>query len=320
MRKISNRILIIVLVALVGIFALARVFRAPRLEGNLRKELVRLDTAKVTEIRIQRSGPDSLPLSLKREGPRWFAEQQGRKYGIDPSSVKGVLGTLSLIQAERMASRRKDKWDNFNVGDNGTRVSVYTGDRAETELTIGKTGFNQARPDPNNPYGGFGGAYTYVRLTDEDEVYTVDGFLESTFARSLNDWRDKAFLRIARDKITKVTFIYPGDSSFVLEKQDTVWTAGGRAADKAKVEGWLNQLTYKNLNEFADSFNPLLATDASVVINAGEQVIGKVEAWKNGAEWVLRSALQPEVTFSSAGSSVARDLFIKADRFASVKN
>jgi hypothetical protein len=316
MRKISNRTLIIVLVTLVGIFALARVFRAPRLEGNLRKELVKLDTAKVTEIRIQRPGADSLPLSLKREGSRWLAEQQGKKYGIDPSSVKGVLGTLNVIRAERMASRRKDKWDSFNVGDKGTRVSVYAGNSVETELTIGKTGFNQTRPDPNNPYGGFGGAYTYVRLSGEDEVYTVDGFLESTFARSLNDWRDKAFLRIAKDRISKISFVYPGDSSFVLEKKDTLWLAAGHTADKTKVEGWLNQLSYKNLNEFADEFNPRLTTDARLEIHAGDSLIGKVEAWRNGTEWVLRSLQQPEVLFSSTGSSVARDLFVRKDRFS----
>ncbi len=314
MRKINNTILIVVLLGLAGIFALSRIVRSPRLEGNLRKELVKVDTARVTEILVTPSG-EGQPVRIVLEDKKWLLRQNDKSYAMDQGSARSILATLAGLQAERMVSRKEENWADFKVDDNVVGVSVYYGSELLAEFKVGKTGFAQVKADPNNPYGGFGGAYTYVRLADENEVYAVSGFLESTFNRTLTDWRDKAFLRIAKEQITKLSFTYRGDSSFVLEKKDTLLLAGGILADKTKVEAWLNQLSYKNLNGFADTFNPPASSDALLEVSGGDRAIEKVEGWKNGQEWVLRSGHQPDVLFTNSGSSVIRDLFVRSDRF-----
>lgn len=187
MKKINNKILVIGLVVLVGIFVLARVFRAPKLESNVRKELVYLDREKITEVRI--TGRDS-SIQLVKENDRWNAVSGQNNYEADSGAVARMLQTIQLIEATRMATRKQDKWAGFKVDSTGTSVSVYYGDDKEADFMVGGLAFNQS-PGGNSQIGQGMSPYTYVRLADEDEVYIVDGFLGGMLTPSLTAWRKK---------------------------------------------------------------------------------------------------------------------------------
>jgi hypothetical protein len=311
MKKINNKLLVIGLLALVTIFALSRVFRSPKLEGNLRKELVKIDTAKVTEVRIATATPGML--RLLKEGTNWFVQDGDKKYAADRDAVKGVIGTISALDAQRMVSRKQDKWETYNVGEKGINVSVYYGSNVESEFKVGKTGINQTRG--NNQFNNGGGieAYTYVRMSGEDEVYIVDGFLESSFNRELNDWRDHSFLRIPKDLVQKISFNYP-DSGFVLEKKDSLWNVAGQQVAETVVTPFLQTLSYKNITTFSDSA-PAGNAQLSMTINGSAGEIGKVEAWKTEQGWVLRSSQQPGVFFKGTEPNGVSDVFVGRSRF-----
>lgn len=241
MKKISNKVLVIGLGSLIAIFVLAKLFRSPKLESNLRKELTSLDTAAISELKIAKGGDVPSVIRLFKQNNVWMVSQDAMTFQADKSVVSGIVATIGNLRAERMASRSKDKWESFNVADKGTNVSVYVDGEKEAEFRVGKTGIDQSGGGMGNQFGGQGGikAYTYIRMSDEDEVYIVDGFLEPTFNRGISEWRDKSFTRFTSDQVTKVTFTYPADSSFVLEKRDSTWSVSGRPADKNKVEGYL---------------------------------------------------------------------------------
>ena len=304
MKKLSNKILLISLVVLVAIFAASRIFRSPGLESTVRKELVKLDTATVDEVRILPAKERAEEIKLVREGNNWKVSKGTRTEPGNITSVKGMLGSLVNLQAQRIASRKKEKWQDYNVGDNSTHVSVYKGGDQVADFHVGKLGFVQSAD------GGFGGAYTYVRLSDEDEVYTVEGFLESSFNNSFNDWRDKTLLKLNKSDITKISFRYPADSSFVLDKRDSVWFVGNEKAEPSKVEGLLNQFTSKYLNEFADGFMPGAQADVVLQIDGSAGSLATVEAWKAEPVWILTSSTQKGVYFSSKGTSVINDVLV----------
>lgn len=301
MKKLNNTWLIAALVVLVGAFFVSRFFRAPGLESNLRQQLVQLDTAAITQLRV-RPASGGEEISLQREGVNWKVTQGSKSAFADRSAVNAALSSLSALKPLRMVSRKKDKWNDFQVGDGGTQVAVYEADRQESNLHIGKTNFVQ------NQQGGFGGAYTYVRAGDEDEVYAIDGFLESSFNRTYSDWRNKNFLRVSRDAVSKITFTYPADSSFVLEKKDSVWVVNGQPAAIAPVDTYLGHLAFKNLNNFADDFQPTGAAPVTIKVEARGGPLETIEGWPlpNG-QWAFRSTQQP-VIFTSEGSSAIRDL------------
>src|SRR6476660_2193399 len=116
MKKLSNKILVIGFVVLIGAFAASRFFRSPGLESNLRTELLKLDTADISEIRILPSRERTEELKLKREGNSWKVVKGDRTEQGSQATIKGVLGSLVNMQAQRLVSRKKEKWEEYNVG------------------------------------------------------------------------------------------------------------------------------------------------------------------------------------------------------------
>jgi hypothetical protein len=227
MKKLNNKILIAALVGLVGIFALSRWLRSPGLESNLKKELLSLETASINEVRIKPSNYKPLEVILKREANKWKVFNNQQQAETEVGTVKSMLGVLKDLKVQRLASRKKDKWDTYQVGESGTLVSVLQNGK-QTDIHFGKSNYGQ------------GGATTFVRLGNQEEVYAVEGFLDSHFNRTYNDWRNKTFLRLNQSDIAKVIFNYAGDSSFVLEKRDSVWYAANQKADDSKLnELWI---------------------------------------------------------------------------------
>jgi hypothetical protein len=314
MKKINNNILILGLAGLVGIFIISKLFRSPKLEGNIRKELVSIDTADITELRMQSADEQPKLVKLVKEKNSWRVTQDDKSYPADKATVDNLLSTVASLNAERMVSRKQDKWDSYKVGEKSTSVSVYEGGKKATEFRVGKTGFSQ---DPTAQQFGNQGieAFTYVRLADEDEVYMVNGFLEATFNRGVNELRDKSFLRFSRDAVTKVTFTYPADSSFVLERRDTLWFVGSRIVNKGTAENYVREISSKSQASFADGFTAIGGPTAKVQIDGAAGMIATFEGWKSDAGWYLRSSLQPEVFFLDSDPNSTGRLFPGAQKF-----
>jgi len=304
MKKLSNKILLTGLVVLVGIFAASRFFRSPGLESNLRKNLLTLDTAKIDEIKILPSKERTEELRLVREGNLWKVIKGTRQEPASKSSVKNLLSSLNM-EAQQMVSRKKEKWEEFNVGNNSTHVTVFNEGNKLADFHIGKLGFTQSSG------GGFGGSYTYVRLSDEDQVYSVDGFLEPTFNSTFNDWRDKTLSKLNKEDVIKLSFNYPADSGFVVEKRDSVWYTAADKVDPSKIENLLNLLAAKYASEFAEDFTPTSLPTATLQIDGKVGNLLRIEAWKKDeAEWILSSSQQKGIYFSDKGSSATKDVFV----------
>lgn len=315
MKKLNNKILIAVLAGLVGIFALARVFRAPAREGNLKKELVTLDTAKTTRIKIY-TKESSNPIVLERSYAKWRLKQNDKNYTPEQGLASSLLISLTKLQPQKMVTRKKEKWADYQVGDSATRVQVFENETKVADVRIGKIGFNQnAMAMQQQQYGGQGmSSYTYVRLDDETEVYTVDGFLESYFNRSVNDMRDKSLLRLKDELITKITFNYP-DSGFVLEKKGKLWMLGTQEADSIKVKSFLSGLTFKNASAFADDFKGNATGDIAISIDGAAGNLASLQAWKRPTDWVVASSLQQGVFFSTEGAGFFSAVFERKKTF-----
>lgn len=304
MKKFSNKILIITLVVLVGIFALSKIFRSPKLESNVRKELVKLDTAKVTEIRLQPAKSGGKELTLIKSDNSWKLSGESKEAKVEKGTVESMLAVVMNLQAQRMVTRKSEKWDTFEVGENSTRVSVYARGEKQADFRVGKTGFSQGQSQ------GMSGAFTYIRLTDEEEVYAAEGIIGSHFNRSFNDWRDKTFIRIDKEDVAKVQFIYP-DSSFVLEKKDTLWYVGNEMASLSNVDAYFNKIRFKNVSEFEDNFSPSGEPLLKMNIFKQDGTTETTQAWiKSDDDWVLSSTFQEGVYFSGKTSGAVKDIFI----------
>jgi hypothetical protein len=309
MKKTDPWKLAVVLLSLILVFIAVRKFRSPRLEGNLPAVLVELDTARVTEIVITPAKDRSHAVRLTRSGG-WKLMKGEQALRLEQGAAASLLRVLTSIKPERMASKRKEKWDEFQVGDStGTRVQVIAGASVEADIVIGRSGFGQT---PTQAYGG--PAFTYIRLQDEAEVYAIGGFLDAQFNRAVDDWRDKSFLRVKRDSVTRVTFRYPADSSFVLEKIGGKWTMGSAPVDSMEVRSYLAGMEYRNATAFAPAA-PSGSPSVSVTLEKGSKTMGTIEAWPSEGSWTVRTSHQPE-TFFSLDAAARKDVFASRARFA----
>jgi hypothetical protein len=298
MKNVNNWKLIAVLAGLITILAGIKIFLSPTLESSLPQSLADIDSTKISELLIQPARERGSEIRLVRAGNRWMLKAGDRIGHLEQGGAPSAIASLMRLKPQRMVSKKKEKWNEFSVGDStGTRVRVMAGDDVAADLWIGRTGFSQGS-------GGMfaGGGFTYVRLEEEQTVYAVDGFLEGQFNRGFNDWRDKSFTRMKSDSITRITFHYPADSSFVLEKKIGRWTSGPDLADSAAVASYLSSLEYKNVSGFSET-TPAGEAPMVITFEKDTKMICKVEAWPSPGVWAMRSSHQPDTFFSSEGST-----------------
>jgi hypothetical protein len=294
MKQHTNQILFVVLLLLLSAFVLTKVFRTPALESNLDTDLFRVDTGKVAAIKLQPPG-DEKELTLERKDSGWILQQHEKTATAERYAVKNLLLALNTLMPERIISRKQEKWDDYNVGDS-TALHVITYDEKADELShllIGKES----------------GGSSYVRAADQDEVYAVEGGLQSRFSKGFNEWRDKTFLRTEKARLSKITFRYPADTGFVLLKNGRNWMINEEKADSIKVQNLLDKIQFKELSNFADSFAPAGEADVTMIMEGSSGPRTVVRGWKApGRQWILNSSLQETAYFSD--STFAQRLFV----------
>lgn len=301
MKKFSNKILVVVFLVLVGIFVGSKVLLAPARESNLDADALAVDTASLASI-IFYNHQDSGDVMLERKNGSWTVSRDGKHFRARESTVNSFVSALAGIKPQRIASRKKEKWEDYQVGDTSA-IKVSIQDRNGADAT---TFF----------FGKETGGNTFVRTADGDEVFVVEGYWRQKTDKRFNEWRDPALLRLNKDLITKITFEYPADSGFVVEKNPT-WMIGGTKADSTAVENYLGQLRSKDHREYADTFAPDRKPDITVTF-AGDKEDTVIKGWNTAFyEWVINSSHQPDVFFLDKTMSLRRSLFIGRKKLAS---
>ncbi|MBS1544226.1 MAG: DUF4340 domain-containing protein [Bacteroidetes bacterium] len=303
MKRINNRLLIALLAGLVVLFFVVRYFRSSSLQGNLPANLTKIDSSLVTEIRIVPTRVRE-EVQLLRNGSKWELASGQFKGHLEEGAGYTTLRSLMSLRPQRLISKKREKWKDFGVSDStGTHVKVLAGKDVEADIVIGRTGFSASS-------GGVfsGSAYTFVRRFDETEVYAVEGFLESQFNRGFNHWRDKSFLRLKRDSVNRIDFLYPADSSFSMIKSEGRWMLNGAPADSSAVVTFVNSLEYKNIGTFA-TLRPAGESLVKIKFYKDAKLLANVEGWPGSPDWVLRSTHQPDTWFSGEAVAIHKDLF-----------
>ena len=229
----------------------------------------------------------------------------------DNYSIVHALDELLNLKADRLVARSEEKWPEFHVNDSlGTRVLVKEGKKTTLDMIIGR--FNY-QPPPGG-FSGYGQQYgtgiTYVRNSDEYEVYAVEGFLAMSFNQGFNNWRDQTICRFTKEQITKVVFEYPADSGFVAQKLDVNWTINGILVDSTSMTQYLNGISRKSHGDFADGFSPLSNPLYQVTFEGMNMDPLLIRVYSQaGDELILHSTINPESYFRITRDGLFKDIF-----------
>ena len=241
-------------------------------------------------------------------------QQQGN---IIAAPMKGAVGNIFTeilaIKPQSLAAIDKSKWQEYELTDSlATRVK-FLNNRGKklADLMIGKFTYKQV----NNPYANYGGnnieGTSFVRLSGEQEVYAVNGFLAFSLSGRFNDWKDKSFLKSKKEDITKVIFTLPADSSFVLARKDSLWFAGIHPADSLNMSNYLNSIGFIDGQDFMDDFKPVIVPAYQLVIEGNNLLNITVKCFKGIGqdEYIFNSSLNPDVYFTSKKNELFDQLF-----------
>lgn len=278
MKKLSNGKLIGLLLALCLIYFVVDFTGSKSKSKSLRTELVEIDTAKVSKITVEAPGNKKVQLD-KVKGEWELTLDNGKKVVASATAVDNALYALLSVKPSRMATKSEAKWKDYQVDSAGTRVNVYEGVDKTLDLIIGRFGMEGQRA-----------YHTFVRLFEDKEVYVAKDFMGFSVSSDASAYRDQVLARIKKDSVSTITFNYPSDSSYRLERIEGAWLANGNPADSVTVETYLGGLGYVNGKEFMDEENELTVPvmSATVDMNNGQTIL--FDAYQKEGEWVFHSS------------------------------
>ena len=276
--KTSTKVLILVFVVLVAIYLGQEYFGGKTRSESYKSKLVEINTEEVNMMRLTKGEQE---ITLKRSGEEWrLTLPSGKEVPAKYSAVEQAVNSLESITPDKMVARVSEKWAEYEVDTAGTRVEIYEGDKKTLDIVLGKFGMR-----------GQNQFYNHVRLFDNDEVYVANDFISFTVPYGPDSYRDQDLFDIQKDSLTSITFEYPADSSFVMEKQDDHWLVEGVEADSSALAGYFGSLAYKASSSFEDE------TEQSSLGQPLWKITFKatnketvVDAYQEGDKWFVKTS------------------------------
>jgi len=186
---------------------------------------------------------------------------------------------------------------------------VVNGDKEEIcDVIIGRFAYDQNSRK----------ASTYVRLNGEKDVYSVEGYLSMLFNRDVDGFRNKSLFRGNQNDLTKLSFQFPGDSSFTLNKVENKWMIGDLPADSTKTVQFLTGVSYLVGTDFVDAFD----TSDTSFLNYTATIEGNnmtpitITGYRNDiGNSVLISSQNPESKLDASNEGLFEKVFVGPSHF-----
>jgi hypothetical protein len=271
--KLTTPKLLIILVVLVGIFAVVRLTGNKERSKSYRTELVTIDTAAISRIVV--SGAEGDTRVSKMDG-QWFVETEYGKKPAMVGTVKSMFTNLMNIEPSRLAARDESKWKDFSVDSTGTRVQLFEGEENVLDIVLGRFGVEGQRQ-----------FYTYVRLFEESDTYVAENFMKMSVDLDADGFRDNRIIRLEKDSLNTISFNYP-DSSIVLSKIDNKWFKGSVEADSAETAQYISSLSFITSKEFRDNTD-LITPDLNVTFGFTDRPEIQLSAYRRDGGWIIQS-------------------------------
>jgi len=305
-KKSSNTKLIIILIVLLGIVGIYMFLDSRKGERNFPKDMGTIDSAKVTEITmLPRTKKE---VKLFKKDTAWFVSVNDKKSAeVANDRMRGVFSQLNQMVPKSLAATDKNKWKDFEIDDSlAVHVKVMEGSKVAMDIYVGKYSFNQQARS----------IASYVRLAGDDRVYIVDGFLQASFGQESGSWRNQGIIKSDIGTWAKMSFSYPADSSFSLEKKEKTWTIAGEKTDSAKTMNYLSSIGNLNGTEFADDFDPKFSQPLyklNILDTLGKTI--DITVYGDTSKLILNSSINKASYFDAKKGDIAGRIFVGKSRF-----
>jgi hypothetical protein len=320
-RKINNKTLLIIFGILAVVAVIVYFYDQKKGERTFKNELFKVDSAAVTSITIYPKGKANEFLKLNKTGNGWEIESKGKKYPADTAVIQNILQALAHLTAERVAGTERTSWKEYEITDSlSTHVIVEEGKEITADFRTGKASFSQNRNRQN--YGNNGmEVKSHIRVAGDDRIYVVDGFLSMMFGDDPSRYRNRMVIRLDKKNLTKLSFIYPGDSSFMLQKKGSGWLLNDQQADSALTEQWLNSVSLLTNGDFADEEIHPFTFPFQLRIEGNNMNVIEVNGAKDtvAKKYFVKSSANSSAVFGGASLGLFHQVFPGKNKFLESK-
>ncbi len=262
--------------------------------GNFSSELLSIDPAEITTIRIA-PGNGQEHFSLEKSGDNWMIRTATNEYNAFTGAVENLLSTLNDLNVTQIVTQKRDTWAEYSVDDTtGTKLELFSGEKPAGSLVIGRITFAQS----GNPYQQQPDAYTFVRKGNEKEVYKTKSMLGMTLSVGISNFRSGQITKFEKPDLQNIAFTYPADSSVVLTKTNDYWEIGGTRADSASMDSYLNNIRNFTSREFSEEMHPERNPEFRLELSGASMVPVTVKGWTDEKDgYYITSSLNMGTVF-----------------------
>jgi hypothetical protein len=206
--------LVVILVALGGYLYFVESKRTPGDSGPKKEKVFNVESDKIDEISIKAEAGDQT--TLRKSGSSWqiVAPVNAKP---DDAEVSGLTSNLSSVEMQSVVDENAADLKEFGLAEPRVRVTFKAGGQSQT-LEIG----NKTPP----------GSDLYAKRASDKKVFLIASYLDSTFNRKTFDLRDKAAIRVDRDKLDALEVITP-DRTLRFAKANNEWQMTAPSAGRA---------------------------------------------------------------------------------------
>ena len=300
------RTLLFIVLLAIGVFYAYR-YSKTLSDVPFQAELINLDTTDINSITIS---SDKENLVLTREPVGWIASNGQISTKSLSQPVSNILNQIYSVVIDKVITKNSEEWKVLNQKiSEELNFKVYVTATEPEKFSLIKT------DDTNN--------YQYISLSNQDEVYKIQGSGISPILISLNHYRPKRFLQLSDERKIESIQLYKLDSIWYdLKKDKSNWNLNEvLRIDSNQIGKYIN--TIKNLtpDKFADDFDELQIRQLpqqllhiqffqpkdSILIHCYQ------DTFRSNPVFILKSN-QNEAFFQSDSSGIFQDLFLQFEK------
>ncbi|MFC2135400.1 DUF4340 domain-containing protein [Bacteroidota bacterium] len=302
-NKLTNNKLGIIFGALVVLLLIIWVMDSQKGERTFREELVDIDTASVTEILLYPKSYNYEEVRLFKADDQWHVElNDNLNVSVPDAKITALYNQLLDIKPKRLAARDATKFKDFQVDSSATRIKVIEDGDETLDLIIGRFSYQQQPRSMS----------TFVRLGNDVDIYEVDGFLEMSFNKDANSFRNGDIISSNFESWKQLSFDYPADSSFNMMKVEGGWIANFANTDSTKTVRFLRQLSNLTHDKYFDDISEEQLSSPvyklTVETDGGELV--EIKGYEQDDRFYLTSSDNKESIFDGSQNKIREKIFI----------
>jgi len=277
----NNKLLGLIFLVLLFIVGIIFYMDTQKSESTFNSSLFSIDTTAELIISITPHIKEKGRIDLEKKGNNWFVSNKNKTYQADAQLMRDLLKLLNSLKPERIEATSKKDWQEFGLSDgNCTELKIVQNQKLCSNFRIGKFSYKQGNMP--NAYMMQKGSqvHTYIALEGDEKVYVVDGFINILLNSDLSDFRYQTFIASSPNTWKKISFHYPADSSFSMEKTGHLWSINNEPIDSVIIESyfltlselWSLEFTEKKADKSKCSFEIIIEGDSLLENIVAQQV------------------------------------------------